>query len=215
MISVLLADDHSLMREGLRSLFAGRADMTIVADAANGRTALALALKHKPDIIIMDVSMPDMNGIEATKQILAQLPTAKIIALSIHSDYRFVAGMYKAGAQGYVLKDNVFEQLLDAVKTVLAGHRYICPGLADVVVESLTAPAGGHSALLDKLTSRERQTLQMLAEGNSLKRIALQLGISVKTVETYRHNIGRKLGLSTLAEVIRFALREGIVSLDP
>ena len=214
MINILLADDHTLMREGLRSLFMGRHDMAIIADVADGRSAVAMALKHKPDVIIMDVSMPHMNGIEATKQILHKLPNAKIIALSIHSDPRFVTGMYKACAMGYILKDNVFDELLHAIKIVARGHRYICPDLADVVVASLTNPDGA-SSLLETLTPRERQTLQLLAEGNTLKRIAQRLGVSIKTIETYRHNLGRKLGVTTLAQIIKLAVREGIVSLEP
>ncbi|MCX7004112.1 MAG: response regulator transcription factor [bacterium] len=215
MIRVLLADDHSLMREGLRSLFDGRDDMAVIADAANGRTAVALALKHKPEVIIMDVSMPDLNGIEATTQILKKLPGAKIIALSIHRDPRFVAGMYKAGAMGYVLKDNVFKELLRAVKMVVAGQRYICPDLTDVVVASLANPAGSTATPLGNLTPRERQTLQLLAEGNTMKRISQHLGVSVKTIETYRQSIGHKLGVHSMVQLIKLAVREGIVSLEP
>lgn len=192
-----------------------RAGMTVVADAANGRTALTLALKHKPDVIIMDVSRPDMNGLEATRLILKKRPAAKIIALSIHSDPRFVTGMYTAGAMGYVLKDNVFEQLLEAVTTVMRGHRHICPDLKDVVVNSLTNPAGSPSAMRDSLTPRERQTLQLLAEGNPLKKIAQHLNVSVKTIETDRQSIGHKLGVHTLAQIIKLAVREGIISLEP
>jgi len=215
MIKVLLADDHSLMREGLRSLFDGCDDMAVIATAANGRTAVALALKHKPEVIIMDVSMPDLNGIEATTQILRKLPGAKIIALSIHRDPRFVAGMYKAGAMGYVLKDNVFKELLRAVKMVVAGQRYICPDLTDVVVASLANPDGSTATPLGTLTPRERQTLQLLAEGNTMKRISQHLGVSVKTIETYRQSIGHKLGVHSLVQLIKLAVREGIVSLDP
>jgi DNA-binding NarL/FixJ family response regulator len=215
MIRVLLADDHSLMREGLRSLFDGCDDMAVIANAANGRTAVALALKHKPEVIIMDVSMPDLNGIEATTQILRKLPGAKIIALSIHRDPRFIAGMYKAGAMGYVLKDNVFKELLRAVKMVVAGQRYICPDLTDVVVASLANPDGNTTIPLENLTPRERQTLQLLAEGNTMKRISQHLGVSVKTIETYRQSIGNKLGVHSMVQLIKMAVREGIVSLEP
>lgn len=186
-IRILLADDHKITRQGLRSLLEKQDDMEVVAEAEEGRTAVRLAREFSPHIVIMDVSMPDLNGVEATRQIVERTPDVKVIALSMHSDSLFVTEMLKSGASGYLLKDCAFEELTLAIRAVVDGKTYLSPSISGVVVDdylhrlSKTAYAGP-----DVLTNREREVLQLLAEGNSTKKIALKLHISVKTVETCR-----------------------------
>ena len=211
---ILVVDDHRIMREGLRALLAGIPGMAVVAEANNGRCAVQLAQEQKPDVIIMDVSMPDLNGIEATRQILAAHPEIRVIALSIHSDRRFVLQMFRAGAVGYLLKDCAFEELAHAIEVVLDGQAYLSPGIAGVVVgEFLRQLASDESTLIPSLTAREREVLQLTAEGKSTKEIASLLRVSVKTVETHRRQLMEKLRMNSVAELTKFAVREGLTSL--
>ena len=213
-ITILLADDHKIMREGLRSLIEKQPDMKVVGEAEDGRTTLQLAEKLKPDIIIMDITMPDLNGIEATRQIHSHCPKARVIALSMHSDRLLVAEMFKAGASGYLLKDCAFSDLARAVNCVNKGQVYLSPGITGVVVDGyvhhLLEPS---SSILASLTPREREVLQLLAEGKSTKEIAFSLRVSMKTVETHRRKLMDKLKADSIAEVTRYAIREGLTPL--
>ena len=215
-ISILLADDHKIIREGLRALIRQQKNMAVVAEAEDGREAVNLAREHGPDVVIMDVAMPGLNGMEATRQILSDVPDTRIIALSMHSDQRFVAEMLKAGARGYLLKDSAFEEMVMAVKEVMAGKTYLSPTVAGMVVDDyvrrISVPAGTDTSI-PRLPPREREVLQMIAEGKSTKEVAAELTISVKTVETFRRQIMNKLDIHNIAELTKFALREGLTSL--
>jgi len=211
---VLLADDHKIFRDGLRTLIE-KEGMEVVGEAENGRKAIKLAEKLLPQVVIMDVSMPDMNGIEATRKIKAAIPDVKVIALSMHSDRRFVLGMLEAGASGYLLKDCAFGELAGAISQVATGNSYLSPKIADVVVKGYlnktndTTHIGG-----PLLTSREREILQLIAEGLTAKEIAAHVFLSIKTVETHRRNIMQKLNMRSTADLTKFAIREGLVALD-
>jgi two-component system response regulator NreC len=212
---ILLADDHKITREGLRSLIEKESDMEVVAEAEDGHTAVHLVREMSPDVAIMDVSMPDLNGIEATQKIVSECPSVKVIALSMHSDTLFVTEMLKSGASGYLLKDCAFEELTRAIRTVVAGKTYLSPAISDVVVDGyLHRLSEDDSASSDVLTHREREVLQMLAEGNSTKQVALKLHISVKTVETHRRQMMHKLDIYSVAELTKYAIRKGLTSLE-
>jgi DNA-binding NarL/FixJ family response regulator len=214
-IRILLADDHKITRQGLRSLLEKQQDMEVVAEAENGRTAVRLAAELAPDVVIMDVTMPDLNGVEATKQIVAKSPDIKVIALSMHSDSLFVTEMLKNGAAGYLLKDCAFEELTRAIRTVIDDKTYLSPSISGVVVEDyIHRLSKTDFSYSDILSDREREVLQLLAEGNSTKQVALKLHISVKTVETHRRQTMNKLNLHTVAELTKYAIRKGITPLD-
>jgi len=213
-IRILLADDHKIMREGLKALIDKQTDMEVADEAQDGAAAVKLARKLLPQIIIMDIGMPEMNGIDATRQILSENKDVKIIALSMHSDRRFVMEMLKAGASGYLLKDSAFEELVGAVHTVMAGQPYLSPRITDIVVkEYLNNVPKNETSVFTILTVREREVLQLLAEGKSTKQIASALNLSVKTVETHRQQMMDKLKIRTVAELTKYAIREGITSL--
>ncbi len=214
-IRILLADDHKITRQGLRSLLDKQSDMEVVAEAEEGRTAVRLVRELLPDVVIMDVSMPDLNGMEAARQITREFGDVKIVALSMHSDSLFVTEMLKSGASGYLLKDCAFEELALAIRTVVAGKTYLSPSISSVVVDDyLHRLSKADFSGLDLLTGREREVLQLLAEGKSTKQIALKLHISVKTVETHRRQIMNKLDIHTVAELTKYAIRKGLTSLD-
>ena len=211
---ILLADDQRIMREGLRALLDGIPGMTVVAEADNGRSAVQLTQELRPDVVIMDVSMPDLNGIEATRQIVTARPETRVVALSIHSDRRFVLQMFRAGAAGYLLKDCAFEELTRAIRVVSDGQGYLSPGIAGVVVgELVTSIYRDNTSQGPALTSREREVLQLTAEGKTTKEIANLLTVSVKTVETHRRQIMEKLRMNSVAELTKYAIREGLTSL--
>ncbi len=214
-IRILLADDHKITRQGLRSLLDKEFDMEVVAEAEQGRTAVRLVRELLPDVVIMDVSMPDLNGMEATRQIVGEFSNIKIVALSMHSDSLFVTEMLRSGASGYLLKDCAFEELARAIRTVVAGKTYLSPSISGVVVDDYLHRLS--KAVLsgsEVLTDREREVLQLLAEGKSTKQIALKLHISVKTVETHRRQIMDKLDIHTVAELTKYAIRKGLTSLE-
>jgi DNA-binding NarL/FixJ family response regulator len=214
-IKIFIADDHRILREGLRSMIEKISKIQVVGEAGNGREAVRLATERRPDVVIMDVNMPDLNGIEATRLLLKELPAVKVIGLSMYSDKRFVAGMLKAGASGYLLKAGAFEELATAVQTVMAGDIYLSPRVTGVVIEDYV----GHltqekSALTETLSPREREILQLLAEGKSSKDIASLLNVSEKTVHTHRQHIMEKLNLHSIAELTKYAIREGITTAE-
>ncbi|HUT31111.1 MAG TPA: response regulator transcription factor [Sedimentisphaerales bacterium] len=213
---ILLVDDHKITRQGLRSLLENEQDMEVVAEAEEGRTAVRLVRELLPDVVIMDVSMPDLNGMEAARQIVGESADVKIIALSMHSDALFVTEMLKSGASGYLLKDCAFEELARAIRTVAADKTYLSPSISGVVVNDYVhLLSKGESVDAEVLSSREREVLQLLAEGKSTKQIALRLHISAKTVETHRRQIMEKLDIHSVAELTKYAIRKGFTSLEP
>jgi two-component system, NarL family, response regulator NreC len=207
---VFLVDDHIIFRDGLRTLIE-KEGMEVVGEAENGRNAIKLVEKLMPNIIIMDVSMPDMNGIEATRKITAANPDVKVIALSMHSDNRFVLGMLEAGAAGYLLKDCAFGELASAINQVMTGNTYLSPKIADVVVKGYLNKKTVKGTVL---TSREREILQLIAEGLTAAEIADKVFLSVKTIETHRRNIMQKLNMRSPVDLTKYAIREGLASLD-
>lgn len=210
--TVLLVDDHQILREGLRSLLQNEPDIEVVGEARTGHEALSQTMALRPDVVIMDVAMPDFNGIETTRRLVAEAPGAKVVALSMHSDRRFVNGMLTAGACGYLLKDSAFEELALSIRTVMRGQVYLGVGIAGVVVDELV---GDHSGRTRVLTQRETEVLQLLASGRSTAEIAASLALSVKTVETHRRQVMHKLDLHSVAELTKYAIREGLTSLEP
>jgi DNA-binding NarL/FixJ family response regulator len=213
-IKIILADDHKIIREGLHALLEKNQSMEVVAEAQDGLTTVRLAKKLLPDIVIMDIGMPDMNGIDATRQIISETKDIRVIALSMHSDRRFVLQMLKAGASGYLLKDSAFEELELAIMTVMSGQPYLSPKITDVVIKEYihNIPANETTAF-SALTAREREVLQLLAEGKTTKQIAVYLSISVKTIETHRQQVMEKLNMHSIAELTKYAIREGLTSL--
>ena len=208
MIRILLADDHVLVRQGFRMILAAQPDMEIVGEAGNGREAVEMAEKLKPDVIVMDVAMPELNGIEATRRLAGSMPRTRVLALSMHKDSVYVREILRAGARGYLLKDSADADLLAAVRSVAKGDGYLSPGVSDAVLTDyrrhVTDP-------LDLLTSREREVLQMIAEGKTNKEIATALNLSVYTVEAHRGRVMEKLNLHSTGELVRFALRNGLI----
>jgi len=214
---ILLADDHRILREGLRSLLAQQPDMLVVGEAADGDQAVALARQLRPDLVIMDVVMSGLDGVEATRRIRAEIRGTKVIALSMHADRRFVSEMLRAGALGYLVKDTAFEELHQAVRTVMDGRPYLSAVIAGSIVEDFvrqtSAPGSLPASPLAVLTTRELEVLRLLADGKRVKEIAHLLTISVKTVESHRQNIMDKLEIHSTVELTRYALREGLTSI--
>lgn len=215
-IRLLLADDHQLMREGLKALIDNEENMVLVGEAENGYDTIELARTMAPHVIVMDVAMPDLNGIEATRRVLEINPNIKVVALSGHLNKEFVRQMLESGASAYILKTRAYEELTRAVQEVMANRKFLSPEIAQGVVDEyveLTAASGKDSAFII-LTDREREVLQLLSEGSSTKEMADVLGVSIKTVETHRRNIMEKLDLHSVAELTKYAISEGITTLD-
>jgi two-component system, NarL family, response regulator NreC len=204
-----------MFRGGLKALVEKESGLEVIAEASTGMEAIQLVQEHSPEMVVMDVAMPILNGIEATRRLVAENPGLKIIALSMHSDRRFVIEMLRAGAKGFVLKHSAFEELVIAIGKVSKGNTYLSSGIVDVVVNDYVRNlAGTDSPAYNQLTNRERQVLKLLAEGKSVKEIGFVLNVSGKTVETHRINLKEKLGIESLAELTKFAIREGITTLD-
>lgn len=207
-IRILLADDHAVVRQGFKMILSAQPDMEVVGEAANGREAVELAEQVKPDIVLTDVAMPELNGIEATRRLLASLPHSRVIALSMHKDSVYVREVLRAGARGYLLKDSGAEDLVSAIRAVAKGESWLSPAVSNAVLDDyrrhVTDP-------IDLLTSREREVLQMLAEGKTNKEIAAILNLSVYTVDAHRGRIMEKLNLHSINELVRFAVRKGLI----
>ncbi|MHC4394558.1 MAG: response regulator [Planctomycetota bacterium] len=214
-INILLADDHGIIREGLRSLLEKLPDIKVVGEAQDGRKAVELVQELLPDIVIIDISMPNLNGIDATRQIMSKLPEVKVIGLSIHSNRRFVANMLKAGAVGYILKESFFEEVSQAIQTVTANGIYLSPKITSMVVDDyVNRLSTTLEPKLETLTTREREVLQLLAEGKTTKQIAADLYVSTKAIEANRRQLMSKLDIHNVAELTKYAIREGLTSLE-
>ncbi len=215
-IRIILADDHTILREGLNSSLQKREDMEVVGQADNGMETVEMAKELSPHVIVMDIGMPDLNGIEATRQILRDSPDVKIIGLSMHSGKRFVTEMFKAGAKGYLPKDSEFDELVEAINAVMDGKTYLSPAITGVVVDNFVkASPESQSSAFSVLTPREREVLQLMAEGNATKQIGRRLHISPKTVEAHRLRIMDKLEIDNVAQLTKYAIQEGLTAPEP
>ena len=214
MISIILVDDHIVLRDGLRCLLEAESDIKVVGETDNGRQAVKMALGKKPDIVIMDIAMQDMNGIEATRQIKKENPKIKIIALSMYSDRQIVLGILRAGASGYLLKASTSTELVEAILIVYLGRKYISQKISGVVLQEIYDISMDLEEIgVDRLTNRECEIVQLISDGSSTKRIAEVLFISPKTVESHRANIMEKLDIHNLPELTKYAIRAGLTSL--
>ena len=211
-IRILIADDHGVVAEGLKHVVEAQADMEVVALAVDGREAVRQARDLRPDVVLMDLSMPELNGADATRAILERDPKCRVIVLSMYSEREYVRRALKAGAAGYVVKRSAAKEVVDAIRAVHAGQRYLSPRVADVVLDDYTGEERDDP--LARLSAREREVLQLLAEGHTGAQIAQRLSLSQKTVETYRARLVEKLGIRDVAGLVRFAIQRGIVSLD-
>jgi DNA-binding NarL/FixJ family response regulator len=215
-IKIILADDHALLRHGLSKSFQNEKDMEVIAQAKDGRTTVELVRELKPDVVIMDIGMPDLNGIEATRQIKQEHPKVKVIGLSMHSSKNFIIEMFRAGAVGYLLKDCEFDELVNAIRLVVTNKTYISPAISDIVVENyMRQSPGSDNSAFSILSKREREVLQLLTEGKTTKQIAKRLHISSKTVEAHRLNMMNKLKIDSIAQLTKYAIQEGLTQPEP
>jgi len=215
-IRVLIADDHAVLRDGLRYLLGAQADIEVVGDAGDGREAVRRAADLEPDVALVDVAMPGLNGVEATRQIAEVCAGTKVVMLSMHSTTEHVLSALEAGARGYVLKESAGAELVNAVRMVHSGHRYLSPSLSDLVIDHAlrSRQSGAYASPLDLLSPREREVLQLVAEGRSSAEIAESLSLSPKTVDTYRSRLMRKLDISDVPGLVKFALQHRVITLD-
>lgn len=214
-IKILLADDHEIFREGIHSLLGKEPGLEVIGGADNGKEALRLVQDLKPDVVVMDITMPDLNGIEATHLIKKKAPNTKVLCLSMHSDRKFVLEMFRAGASAYLLKNCAFKELVRAIRAVVANQSYVSPEITYIVIdESLARHPPAASSIRSVLTTRELHVLQLIAEGHNIKEIALFLNKSAKTIETHRRRIMKKLNIHSTAGLIKYAISEGLTSLE-
>ncbi len=212
-IRIMLVDDHKMFREGIFCMLNAQADMTVVGETESGENAVRLSRELKPNIVLMDISLKDLDGMEATRRIVAESPEVKVVALSMHDGKGYVRRMMRAGACGYLMKDCNFKELLNAIRAVAEGKAYLCPGVAGImIVEYMGRGTNGSSS--SKLTDREREVLQLIADGVSTRKIAANLKVSTKTVETHRRQIMKKLDIFNVALLTKFAVREGLTSIE-
>lgn len=216
-IRVLIADDHALVRDAIRGLLTSQDDIEVVAEASDGATAVERAIRLQPDVVVIDIGMKEMNGIEAARRLAEAVPSTRVLAVSMHSSREFVAEMLRAGARGYLVKDDALEDVLAAVRTVAAGGVYLSASVADVVVTDYVRQLSGSEAEADDgspLTAREREVLSLIAAGETTKQIASQLGVSVKTIETHRRQIMEKTGIFSVVGLAKYALKLGLATLE-
>ena len=213
-VTIILADDHRLLRQGIRSLIEKEADLTVIDEADNGNMLLELVAKNTPDVVIMDISMPERNGIETTRQLHADFPDVRILALSMHDDGQYVRNMLAAGASGYLLKANAFEELTQAIRSIMQGNVFVSSELSGILMNDYKQRLQEAATAQDPLSPREREVLRLLAEGLGAKEVAAELNISANTVDTHRKHIMEKLGINSMAALTKYAIREGITTLD-
>ncbi len=214
-VRIVLADDHTIFLSGLRTLLEKEPDLEVVAEVRDGREAVSVVHEKRPDLVVMDLSMPGMNGIEATRQITTKWPRVKVLCLSMHAEEQFVAAVLEGGASGYLLKDCVLNELLTAIRTVMANQIFHCPTITTSVVHSYRAQrAATQPSLFSLLTDREREVLQLIAEGHSTKNIAARLHLSVKTIDTHRQRIMDKLNIHSVAGLTKYAIRHGLTATE-
>ena len=212
---IVLVEDHSIMRQGLRLLLETQPNLEVLAEAGNGREAIKLVEELKPDLVLTDISMPDMNGMEATRQILDCCTSVKVIVLSVHSDKQFVSGMLRAGASGYLVKDCIKDELIEAIDTVKRGQMYLSRQIeASVLKDYKRILEAEDNSVFSKLTKREREVLQLITEGKSTKQIAADLYVSVKTIETHRQNIMNKLEIYNIPDLVKYAIQQGLIDIE-
>lgn len=215
MITIVLAEDHNVVREGFRSLLENESDLHVVGEASDGLAAVDVTVAHKPDVLIVDVKMPGLNGLDVIRQVTTRSPRTRVVVLSMHANEAYVLEALRNGASGYVLKGADADELVEAVHTVVDGRRYLSPPISDRVIDAYVRRA--EATQLDryeKLTNREREVLQLVAEGHTNAEVAERLSISTRTVETHRANVMEKLELETQADLIRFAIKRGLIPLD-
>ncbi|MFW6246093.1 MAG: response regulator [Tangfeifania sp.] len=213
-IKVLIADDHQLFREGLVNLISSAPDIEVIAEAKDGKEATEKTKQLNPDVVLIDIGMPEMNGIEATRILKKQQSQVKVIAVSMHSDRQFVKGILEAGADGYLLKNCTYRQLIDAIKSVFEGKKYLSDDITEMVIKGYLDPAEEVSDNQSELSERELEILKLYAEGKSTREIAEKLFISVKTVGTHKQHIFEKLGLKSNADMVKYAIKEGLIQLS-
>src|SRR5688500_11626862 len=210
MIRIALADDHNVVRQGLRALLEGVKDFRVVGEARDGKEMVELVTRERPDVALVDVAMPSLNGVEAARRIVRDMPQVKVLVLSMYTGEEYVREALAAGASGYLVKDSAADELTEAIRIVARGERYLSPAIAHLAGKT---SSGGQSPL-DRLTTREREVLQLIAEGNSNKEIAARLALSVKTIEAHRTNLMAKLDIHDTASLTRFAIARGLVSTE-
>lgn len=213
-IKIIIADDHQLFREGLINLLTDASNIEIVANAENGKDAIEKAIIHKPDIVIMDIHMPELTGVEATAQLRDKMPDVKVIALSMHSEKHYVKGMLEAGAVGYLFKNCTYSQLINAIETVYSGKKYLSNEIAEVLIDDFLDNGNSANESLAELTEREMEVLKLYADGKTTRDISKELFVSIKTIGTHKQHIQEKLNLKTTADMTKFALKNGIITLD-
>lgn len=213
-IKVLLVDDHQLFREGIATLLFSAENIEVIAQAEDGADAIEKVKYYKPDVVLLDIAMPRMNGIEAAKKIKILNPAVKVITLSMHSDKQYVKGVLEAGADGYLLKNCTYRQLTDAVQTVYEGKKYLSQDITEMVINGYLSPSKSEEREYDKLSEREKEIFMLFAHGKSTREIGEKLFISVKTVNTHKQNILAKLKLTSNAELVKYALKNGLISIE-
>jgi len=214
-IRIILADDHAIVRHGLSRSFQQETDIEVIGEANDGHSTVQLARELSPDIVVMDIAMPELNGVEATRQIVKETPQVKVIGLSMHCSNKYVREMFRAGASGYLLKDCPFEELVEAIKIVAAGKTYLSPSVGDLVIKDYISKPDKEESAFSILSQREREVLQLLAEGKTTKQIAKRLHISPKTVEVHRLRIMNKLNIDSIAQLTKYAIQEGLTKPEP
>ncbi|MBN2513378.1 MAG: response regulator transcription factor [Sedimentisphaerales bacterium] len=209
-IRIILADDHVILREGLNRALQSESDFSVVGQAGDGHSAIKLIRELSPDIVVMDIGMPELNGIETTRIISKELPRVKVIGLSMHSNDKYVREMFRAGASGYLLKNCAFEELVEAIRTVAGGKTYVSPSIGSMVIQEYISKTDQEKSVFSLLSQREREVLQLFAEGKTTKQTAARLHISPKTVEAHRLNLMNKLGIDNIAQLTKYAIQEGL-----
>lgn len=213
-IKIILADDHAVLRHGLSRSFEQEDNIDVAGQAKDGHTTIELVKELLPDIVVMDISMPDLNGLEATRRITRDYPQVKVIGLSVHSSDKYIREMFRAGASGYLLKNCPFEELVEAIKTVYGGKTFISPSIGDTIVKEYASKPDEEKSVFSILSQREREVLQLLAEGKTTKQVGLSLHISPKTVEAHRLRIMGKLNIDNIAQLTKYAIQEGLTELE-